>query len=194
MKFAALIVLALPAVAQIANRTSPAVANMPPSAGGAPILTQQRSAKIPLATLVTLERGFDAKFAGIAADANGPVDLLGATRGLYLDGYGVVFTAELSLVQTPTLNTFNNYRISDEQKVRVHSTKVSRLAALRKAVLEMAQTAAASLPQVAENQQVVLAVRLDYATWENTAGLPGLITAKADRRSAMAGNIQLEEQ
>jgi len=65
---------------------------------------------------------------------------------------------------------------------------------LKAAVTEMAKTVATNMGQVPDNQQVVVAVRLSYAPWENTSGLPGLIVAKADRRSAMAGNFQLEEQ
>ena len=30
-----------------------------------------------------------------------PIDMLGGTRGLYLAGYGTVFTTELSLIVTP---------------------------------------------------------------------------------------------
>jgi hypothetical protein len=58
----------------------------------------------------------------------------------------------------------------------------------------MVKNVATSLAQVPDSEQVVMAVRLDYLNWENTVGLPGLIIAKADRRSAMAGNIQIEEQ
>ncbi len=34
-------------------------------------------------------------------------DLLGTTRGVYLEGYGVVFSAELDLIVTPNLNPFH---------------------------------------------------------------------------------------
>lgn len=194
MRYGALILLALPAFAQIANRatsTAPATAAVPK---GVPAAKQQQGAlaKIPLSSFVQLERAFDGKLSAIGAGGE-PIDLLGATRGIYLDGYGVVFTTEMGLVVTPTVNPFNQ-TITDAQKTRVHSAKVSRLASLKAAVTEMAKSVATNLGQVPENQQVVVAVRLAYAGWENTAGLPGLIVAKADRRSAVAGNIQLQEQ
>lgn len=193
MKYAALFLLTLPAFAQIGSRPTPAAASMPPSGGAAPIVKQARpAAKIALSTFVTLERGFDAKLAGLA-DANGPVDLLGATRGVYLDGYGVVFTTEMGLIVTPTVNPFNT-SITDTQKNYVHSAKITRLPALKKSITEMVKNVATSLAQVPDTQQIVVAVRLDYLNWENTSGLPGLVIAKADRRSAMAGNIQIEEQ
>jgi hypothetical protein len=191
MRYGALILLALPAFAQIANRATPAAAAAPT---GVPVAKQQQGAlaKIPLSSFVQLERAFDGKLSAIGAGGE-PIDLLGATRGIYLDGYGVVFTTEMGLIVTPTINPFNQ-TITDTQKTRVHSAKVSRLATLRQVVTEMARTVATNLGQVPENQQVVVAVRLAYSGWENTSGLPGLIVAKADRRSAVAGNIQIQEQ
>ena len=192
MKYAALFLLIVPAFAQIGSRPTPAAASMPSNASAGALLGAPKSGRIPLATFVTLERAFDVKLAALA-DGNGPVDLLGATRGVYLDGYGVVFTTEMGLIVTPTVNPFNT-KITDTQKDRVHSAKVTRLPVLKKAVTDMVKNLATTLPQVSDTQQIVVAVRLDYLTWENTAGLPGLVIAKADRRSAMAGNIQIEEQ
>jgi hypothetical protein len=71
---------------------------------------------------------------------------------------------------------------------------VTRLPALRETIRKMMGSIATDLGQIPENQQVVIAVRLAYAPWENTAGLPVQIIGKADRRSAMTGNFQLEEQ
>ncbi len=192
MKYAALILLALPGFAQISTRPTPAAA-VPKGNGGAIAAKQQYAVpRIPLSSFVQLERGFDGKLAALGAGAE-PIDLLGATRGIYLDGYGVVFTTEMGLIVTPTINPFNP-TITDATKARVHSAKVSRLAALKKAITEMAATVATNMGQVPDTQQVVVAVRLSYASWETTAGLPGLIVAKADRRAAMAGQVKLEEQ
>jgi len=193
MKSAALFLLAVPAFSQIAGRPTPAAASMPPNAGARAILGAPKASRIPLSTFVTLERGFDAKLAAMSNDRNGPVDLLGATRGVYLDGYGIVFTTEMGLIATPTVNPFNS-TITEQQKTQVHTAKVTRLPILKKAMTEMVRNIASSLSQVPDNQQIVVAVRLDYLTWENTTGLPGLVVAKADRRSAMSGAIDIEEQ
>src|SRR3954468_20196933 len=107
MKYAALFLLTIPAFAQIGNnRPTPAAASMPPNAGGNAITAPPKPGKVSLAAFVNLERGFDAKLAALA-DANGSVDLLGATRGVYLDGYGLVFTTEMGLILTPSINPFN---------------------------------------------------------------------------------------
>jgi len=55
----------------------------------------------------------------------------------------------------------------------------------------MAATTLATMP---DNQQIVLAVRLDNMKWEDISGLPGMLTIKADRRSALTGNFQIEEE
>ena len=191
MRFAAFLLFAIPCFAQIAGRPT-AAASMAPAGGAVPVTTRAKAGRIPLTSLVALERAFDAKLGG-KNDSNGPIDLFGATRGIYLDGYGVVFTTELGLVVTPTINPFNS-NISEEQRTRVHNAKLQRLPILKKAIMEMMRNVATDLGQVPDTQQVVVAVRLDYLNWENTGGLPGLIVAKADRRSAIAGNFQLEEQ
>jgi hypothetical protein len=196
----AVLLAAIPAFSQVASRTTPAAASMPanaaPIVGGAPKAEPKQaktSLKVPLSAFVSIERTFDARLAGLAVDKLGPVDALGATRGVYLDGYGAVFTAQIGLIVTPTVNPFNPV-ITDAQKTRVHSDKVTRLPALKKVMTEYLRSIAGSLTQLPETQQIVLAVRLDYLSWENTSGLPGIIIAKADRRSAAAGNITLEEQ
>lgn len=138
-----------------------------------------------------LEKRLDAKVP--TADSKDPIDLLGLTRGLYLPGYGVVFTTEVSLIVTPTISPFRQ-QITKEDAAKVHQRKLEHLATLKKAMREMWLDAASSLTSIPENEQVVLAVRLLYQSWEDTKGLPAQIMIKAPRRAATAGNIQMEEQ
>jgi hypothetical protein len=44
------------------------------------------------------------------------------------------------------------------------------------------------------DRKISVAVRIYYMNWEDSAGLPHQIVATADRKSALAGAIQLEEQ
>lgn len=148
--------------------------------------------RIALTTLNDLEKRFDGKLASIGT-VNDPLDLLGTTRGVYLDGFGVVFTSELSLVISPTVSPFRQ-TITDKDKAQTHQRKADRLPLLKKAMREMVKTAAMTLIQIPDNQQIVLAVRLDYLRWEDTMGLPGLIVMRADRKSAVADNITEDQQ
>jgi hypothetical protein len=181
---AVLLLLAAAGQAQIAPPASKA-APLPPSIGSRPM-------PIALGTFTELERRFDDKFRSIGGP-NDPLDLLGTTRGIYLQGYGVVFTAELSLVITPSINPFRP-AISDELKKQVHQRKVARVPALKQAMQEMLKTAALTMIQVSDAQEFVLAVRVDYLKWEDTMGLPGLIVMKADRKGALSGEVKTEEQ
>lgn len=175
------------AAAQVASTTARVETNVSNGAlaGGRPM-------RIALGTFADLEKRFDGKLSSLGG-ANDPTDLLGTTRGIYLEGYGAVFTAELSLINTPGINPFRP-TISEQLKEQVHQRKAARVPLLKQAMKEMMKTAAMTLIQVPEGQQFVFAVRLDYLRWEDTMGLPGLIVMKADRKSALAGDVQMEEQ
>jgi len=181
MKLAAVLVLALvPAWAQLAK---PVVAS---SAAGAP-----KVQRVSLASLTFLEKAFDNRLTSY--NLNDPIDLLGATRGLYLDGYGVVFTTELSFIVTPGISPFHQ-TITESEKALVYQRKVARLPVLIQLMTDMVKSSAQQLTLVPDNEQVVLAVKLLYLPWERTDGLPGMIVMKASRRAAAAGQIQTESQ
>src|SRR5579872_7538157 len=90
-----------------------------------------------------------------------PVYLLGATRGVYLPGFGAVFTVELDLVQSPTINPFQK-EISPEQAASIYARKQKQLPLLKKAMTEQLIECAKSMEAVPANEQVVIVVRLDY--------------------------------
>ena len=58
------------------------------------------SLRIAPQTFSTLEKSFDTRLEKASAD---PMVILGATRGLYVEGYGAIFTTELDLIQTPNM-------------------------------------------------------------------------------------------
>ena len=151
-----------------------------------------RTMKIAPQTFRELERHFDTQLSA----ANGrtdPIDILGTTRGLYLDGYGAVFTTEVSLIVTPQINPFHQ-QITKEEASRVHDRELARLPVLRLAMAAMMKTAAMTLIQFPDSQQIVVAVRLLYLPWEDTTGLPAEILMSASRRDAIAGQFKTEEQ
>jgi len=148
--------------------------------------------KIAPQSFTELEKQFDTKLATTGAP-NDPIDLLGATRGLYLDGYGAVFTTEASLIVTPTVNPFRQ-QIGKEEAARVHQRKLARLPVLRQIMTEMMKTSAMALIQIPDNQQIVVAVRLLYLPWEDTTGLPAEVLMSASRRGVLNGEIKTEEQ
>jgi hypothetical protein len=180
--FALLLLWLTPAWCQIAK----------PAALTSPTLPAPRAARIPAQTIRGLERAFNDRLVSLA-DVNEPLDLLGDTRGVQLDDYGVVFTSEVSLVITPTITPFRQ-KITPEVAARVHKLRVERLPLLKAAMLEMMRNMAVALTQLPAGQQMVLVVRLYYGPWEDTTGMPAQVMMRADRGAAAAGKVETEER
>ena len=141
------------------------------------LTAQPPKPRVKRAALEAMAKSFDQKVIGIAED---PFLLLGQTRGLYLDGYGAVFTTEVSLASGPTINPFKQ-SITKEEIAQVYARKRERLPLLRQRMREMMLSSAASLDEVPANEQIVLAVHLLYRAYENTSGLPAHIQMQAER-------------
>ena len=140
-----------------------------------------------------LERRFDAMLEGMVQDVNEPVDVLGPTRGIYVEGYGVVFTAEVSLVKTPELSPFLK-EIPKTMADRIHQRRVERLPVLETTMDDMLHRMARTFVTVPNDEHMVLAVRLLYGSWENTAGMPAQIMLTATRAGVQTGEITKEKQ
>src|SRR5215471_10623430 len=182
MKIAAIPMLAiLPLAAQVTPTAALKV-------GGTPV----RAAKIAQGTFTGLEKRFDQQL-GSLFSVNDPLDLLGNTRGVYLDGYGVVFTAEVSPIVTPTLTPFRP-KITPELAESVRKRKLERLPVIKTAMKEMLRSMALTFIRVPDSQQMVLVVRFYYEQWENLNGVPSQILMRADRKSAMTRDIHVDEQ
>src|SRR5437870_87356 len=92
------------------------------------------SLRIAPQTFATLEKSFDTRLEKASAD---PMVILGTTRGLYIEGYGAVFTTEVDLIQTPNMMLFRSSPMSPEEVARVHDRKLKNVAALKVAMTEM---------------------------------------------------------
>jgi hypothetical protein len=181
MRPALAVLLALaPLAAQVARPVS-ATARVSGTLQAAPV-------RISLATLAEMSRGFDRDFQ-MAAPAD-PIDVLGRTRGIYLEGFGAVFTTELDSILTPRLSPFRP-NISEPEKTQVRQRKLARLPAVERLMKAMLQTAAKELTAVPEDQQIVVAVKFLYLPYEDTSGLPGQMVVKA-ARGAILGGGQIE--
>jgi hypothetical protein len=171
-----------------------------PAPAASPVLSAPcvSGPKITPQNFATLETRFDSTLTSL--NDKDQVDLLGSTRATYLRDYGLVMTAEVSLIQTPTITPFRR-TIDDKTKTEVHARKLAQVPLLEKALRGMMKTAALTLagsvgmPEYeTSGLQVVLAVQVKYLPWEDTASLPGQIVMKANLKNAIAGNIQEEVQ
>ena len=143
--------------------------------------------------LAPAERSLDDKIARLWED--NPLALLGSTRGVYLDGYGVVFTAEVNMVVGGT--TLMHPILNKEDKDRHHKRKVERMPQLRTALRQALVSTAATLDPVPADEQVVIAVFLSRYPWEDTTGVPAQVTVQATRRKLLelqrAGGAGIEQ-
>jgi hypothetical protein len=133
------------------------------------------------AALQTIEKQFDTAI--VSLDVNDPYDLLGYTRGVYLNGYGVVFSAEVNLVITP----ISPFRPQPEGAalVRLHDKKLGRLAVLKRVMREALVGSAALLDTVPPNEQIVIAVSLFYGGFEQRKDLPNQVVMQASRQTLL---------
>jgi hypothetical protein len=179
---------ALPAAWAQAPKTARPVK---PAAIATPGLSGTRAARIPPQELIALEQAFNNRLLALGGNSD-PSDLLRDSMGLQLDDYGVVFTAEVSLVRTPTITPFRQ-TISPQLAARVHQQRVERMPLLKAAMVEMMRNMA-QLAEVPPQQQLVLLVKLYYGSWEDTTGMKSQLTIKSDRAAVLAGKIEVEEQ
>ena len=135
--------------------------------------------RLSRAVLAPMEKAFDRRLEGWSIDE--PVMLLGTTRGVYLEGFGAVFTAEINLMPGATLSPFQQV-IRPEQKARVHQKKLERLPKLREQMKEMLVASALSLDTVPLDEKIVIGVTLFHFSWEQLDGIPSQIVMQAPRR------------
>jgi len=132
--------------------------------------------------LAAMERTFDRRIQRF--DLNDPMDLLGSTRGVYLAGYGAVFTAEVNLVASAVVTPFRPAP-SKEEAEKLRQKKAARLAQLEKNMREMMLNLAASLEGLPPEEHIALGVSVFYFSWENREGLPSQVPVRARRQALL---------
>jgi len=132
--------------------------------------------------LAALEKRFDRRIESFSIDD--PFYLLGTTRGIYLAGFGVVFTAELNLVAAAVVTPFRP-AFTKEQIAALRLKKLARLDALKGMMRDMLVDSAVNLKGVPEEEWVAVGVTLFYYGWEDKTGLPSQILMQG-RRGVLA--------
>lgn len=115
-----------------------------------------------------------------------PCEMMGNTRGVYLDGYGAVFTTLVALVPTPTPSPFRAFTQKDFDDI--HNAKIRQLPIMREKMRNMLLMMAAdpSLEGVRPHEQIVSGVTFFYyKQWENTAGLPQQIVMEGEKQKLL---------
>jgi hypothetical protein len=79
--------------------------------------------RVSRSSLVSLEKLADSKV--IQLDANTPAEALGPTRGVYLEGYGAVFTAEVDPNPYAAPNPFSRPRYTEVELDKLRTQKLA---------------------------------------------------------------------
>jgi hypothetical protein len=139
--------------------------------------------------IAAMEKAIDQRLARM--DLERPVEVLGLSRGLYIDGFGAVFTAEVNLLPAIGVSPFRP-ALSKEDVARVRDQKLRRLPQLRGLMQDILLAAAQSLDRLPPGEQIVLGLLLWSHPWEDTAGLPRLIQMQGRKDALLA--VALERQ
>jgi hypothetical protein len=151
--------------------------------------------RVGRAMLAASERSLDERVSRLWDD--NPFVLLGPTRGIYLEGYGVVLTAEINLVTAPLLPVVNP--LPGKEEVAKHRLKkIERLPELRRAMRQVLMDTAVALDSVPGEQQIVVVTFLSRYPWEDTSGVPVEVMMRAQRKKLLdvqhAGNTDSAAQ
>lgn len=140
------------------------------------------SPRVSRNNLAGLEKATDDKLR--ALEVQEPGTLLGATRGVYLAGYGAVFTTELDLLAFAAPNPFRpQYTKADIAKLKAR--KQGRIIMMKQRMQESLVIMAQQLEGVATNEQIALAVTIPYWPWEESTGMPKQILMQATKSALL---------
>jgi hypothetical protein len=116
------------------------------------------------------------------------MEILALPRGLYVDGVGLVFIADVSLTYAPMINPFQ-LTISKEVQEKNHETRLRQLPILRQEMRQMMLNASGALETMPKNEQVILGVTIGHQTWESTEGIPSQIVMQGERGKLLEAKL-----
>jgi len=132
-----------------------------------------------------VERAVDRRFRRASDGATA----ISATRGIYLPGYGIVFSIEVNLEPTANLSPFRRSYSADEIQ-RLNLRKREGLEPLRRKMRMALVDLGPSLTELAPELQVAFAASLFHFPWEDRTELPSQIVIAA-ARGALSGETTL---
>lgn len=135
-------------------------------------------AKITRADVANMEKIVNGQLQSMFPDE--PWILLGLARGFYVEGVGVIVSADVSLATGPALTPFSpNPR--KELLIAQHEKKQKRLPVLRQTMYTIVKTLSDSMVAMPPDEQVVVAVSLMRSPWEIGNDIPAQIVMHVPR-------------
>ena len=119
-----------------------------------PASAANASPRVTRPMLVAMEKSLDSRVTRLSQD--NPFVLLGPTRGIYLEGYGAVFTAEINLVSSPGASMMLRTVTHQGRESSVTARRRSIGAAAEESSAQALARPAASLDTVPGEEQIVV--------------------------------------
>jgi hypothetical protein len=130
--------------------------------------------------LMAAEKNFESHIGKLWPDD--PVAFWVYPQGMYVNGFGAVFSAQVNLAQGTAITPFHQ-SVTKDEIVRLHNKKLERMTQFRQAMEDIMLSSAASLDTVPADEQIALGVSFFYWNWEDTTGLPQQLVLRAPKRS-----------
>jgi len=165
------------------------------AAASASAAEMSNAPRLARSTIAIAEKKLDNRFTRLWSD--NPVAVLGPSRGVYLEGYGVVFTAEVNLVAGPPMTLFG-ISVTKDYAAQHKQTKIARIPELMKELQKALVDVAASkeMAAVPPDEQIILVAFLSHFPWEDLTGLPAQIMVQGSKKKLIeaksAGGASLE--
>jgi hypothetical protein len=115
------------------------------------------------------------------------IDVFGV-RGMYVEGVGVVFSTDISLVYTAIANPFQQ-TFSPEQKQRVHEKKLKQVPILIEQMRQTVVRSAGSLDALPMKENVIVGATIGYQSWEDKSDLPSQIVVQAQKQKILEAKL-----
>jgi hypothetical protein len=109
--------------------------------------------------------------------------LIGLSRGVYVDGFGVVLTAEVILVNS-SINIMHPVPSKEDIEL-MHKKKIERVPLLKRVLKDALVSAAASLDSISPEEQITIAVILPRFQFEDASGIPIQITVQGQKKKLL---------
>ena len=110
--------------------------------------------------------------------------ILDSPQAVYVEGFGVVLTSRVNLVEGPGLMPFRP-TLKPEELLSIRARKIDRLPIVRDAIRESMAIAATLMETVPVDEQIVYSVALFHHPYEDARGIPSQIVMQASRKTLL---------
>ncbi len=141
--------------------------------------------RVSRASILAVEGSVDQALRAPSAD---PYELLGETRGTYLEGYGALFTFEVDLVSSGGFLTVGPFGspMTPEQLAKLRDRKLKKLPELKETMRSLMANASSTLEGLPANERIAMeAILLNSPGEKSSRDIPRRIFMSAEKQKLL---------